>query len=87
MMPSKKISFGVESGSPRVLELNKKGITIDHVRNAVKWSKESGLKNVETNFMIGSHPDETREDLKMTEKLIRELNPDIIHWGRYPRAK
>ena len=39
----------------------------------VRWANEIGIKNIEGNFIVGSHPDETLEDLKLTEKLIREL--------------
>jgi len=74
----KKISFGVESGSPKIQKLNKKGITNDHVINAVNWARAAGLKCVETNFIIGSHPDETREDLMMSQALIKKINPDIL---------
>lgn len=73
----KKISFGVESGSPRILKLIKKNIKIEQVKDAVRWAKEAGLGIVETTFIIGSHPDETYEDVKMTQKLIRDLSPDI----------
>ena len=72
----KKISFGVESGSPRIQKLNKKGITNQQVKNAVRWSKSAGLQCVETNFIIGSHPDETYDDLLLTKKLIKEIKPD-----------
>ena len=74
----KKISFGVESGSPRIQKLNKKSISTEHALNAVRWSKDAKLEYVETNFIIGSHPDETLEDLIMTQKLIKQLNPDIL---------
>lgn len=73
-----KVSFGVESGSPKILKLIKKGITIKQVKDAFKWARGAGIKYVEGTFMIGSHPDETREDLKMTMSLIKEINPDII---------
>lgn len=73
-----KIQFGVESGSERVLKLVKKGITPDQVRNAVKMARESGIPLIECAFIIGIHPSETWKDIKMTEKLIWELNPDFI---------
>jgi len=68
-----KVAFGIETGSERVIALNEKKIDLDRVRAAVRWANEAGIKNVEGNFIIGSHPDETLEDLEMTQKLIREL--------------
>lgn len=73
-----KISFGIESGSPRILELIKKNITIAQIRDAFRWSKDVGLKIREGTFIIGSHPSETKEEIEMTIDLIEELDPDFI---------
>lgn len=72
------LAFGVESGSQRVLNLIKKGIDLRQVRDAFKWAREAGIPSIEADFIIGSHPDETEEDLNLTKKLIRELRPDIL---------
>ena len=74
----KKISFGIESGSPKVLKLIKKGITIEQIKRAFYIVKKAKIPIVEASFMIGSHPDETMEDIKMTKKLIFDLRPDIL---------
>jgi len=66
-----RISFGIESGSPRILKIVKKNITIEQVLNAVRWSSEVGMAVV-TNFMVNL-PEETIEDLKMTINLMKEL--------------
>jgi len=68
-----KVAFGIESGSPKVIALNKKKIDLDRVVQAVEWASESGIKHIEGNFIIGSHPDEDWEDIKLTAKLIRKL--------------
>jgi len=67
-----RISYGVESGSPRILEIIKKNITIDQVKNAVQWSSEVGMV-VLTNFMVNL-PDETLDDLKQTIGLMKWIN-------------
>lgn len=67
-----RISYGVESGSPRILEIIKKNITIDQVKNAVQWSSEVGMI-VLTNFMVNL-PDETLDDLKQTIGLMKWIN-------------
>jgi anaerobic magnesium-protoporphyrin IX monomethyl ester cyclase len=66
-----RISFGVESGSPRILKIIKKNITIEQVMNAVRWSSEVGMAVV-TNFMVNL-PDETPEDLQQTINVMKEL--------------
>ncbi len=73
-----KISFGVESGSQRMLDLMKKGITVEQVRQAFSWAREAGLKYGEGTFMIGAHPDETMEDVRMTAGLMKEISPDFL---------
>ena len=74
----KKISFGVESGSPRILKLIKKGITIEQIERAFLISKKARLPIVEGTFLVGCHPDETMHDIEMTQKLIHKLKPDIM---------
>ena len=74
----KGISFGVESGSPRILKLIKKNVTIEQIREAFAWSKEAGIKLVEANIIIGSHPSETKEDISMTQALLSSISPDIV---------
>jgi anaerobic magnesium-protoporphyrin IX monomethyl ester cyclase len=74
----KKISFGIESGSPKVLKLLKKGITLPQIKEAFRLCRKSGLSKLEGTFMVGSHPDETLEDIEMTKKLIFQLQPDIM---------
>ncbi len=71
-----KLNFGVESGSPRILKLVQKGITIDQVISAFDMAREVGIKRQAT-FMVG-HPTETAEDIKMTWKLIKRLEPDYL---------
>ena len=65
------ISFGVESGSPRILKRIRKKITLDHARSAVRMSLDAGM-HVRCNF-IASHPDETEDDLLQTLRFMTEL--------------
>ncbi|MBU1566443.1 MAG: B12-binding domain-containing radical SAM protein [Proteobacteria bacterium] len=69
----KKVSFGVESGSQRILDLIKKNIQVEQVTQAARWAKEVGFKHIEGNFIIGADPTETLEDLALTRKLILSL--------------
>lgn len=74
----KKISFGVESGSPKILKLLKKGITVEQAARAFCIARKAGLHTIEATFMIGCHPDETLQDIEMTKNLIHKLRPDIM---------
>jgi radical SAM superfamily enzyme YgiQ (UPF0313 family) len=68
-----KIAFGVESGSQRILDLNGKGLTTEQVASAVHWAREAGIRYIEGNFIIGSHPAETMDDIQQTRRLLRSL--------------
>lgn len=81
------IAFGVESGSPRILKAINKRTDIQQVKNAFKWAHQSGIKYVEADFIVGADPDETWEELALSQKLIREIRPDILsvsHIVPYP---
>lgn len=73
-----KISFGMESGSERILKLIGKGVTIQEVEDAFGFCRKAGLRYVEATFMIGNHPSETMEDVQKTLKLIKKLSPDLL---------
>jgi len=66
-----RISYGVESGSPKILQIIKKGITAEQALRAIKLTSDLGI-GVSVNFMV-SLPYEQWEDLKMTADLIKEL--------------
>jgi len=68
-----RIQFGVETSTPEILKLLKKGITIDQVRNAFKMANKVGLTTF-ADFMIGL-PTETREQILRTIEFSKELKP------------
>jgi len=72
------ILFGAESGVQKNLNTIRKGITLEQIRNAVKWAKEAGLR-VSAPFMFGI-PGETFEEGLQTIKFAIELNPDIANF-------
>jgi radical SAM superfamily enzyme YgiQ (UPF0313 family) len=66
-----ELSYGVESGSQRILdEVIGKRTKIEQIRNVRAWCKDLGIHPLES-FII-SHPTETKEDLDKTWKLILE---------------
>ncbi len=73
------LKCGVESGSPRILEFIKKGITVEEVLEANRRLSGSGIKIIYA-FMCG-FPTETVEDLRMTLELafrLKKENPDAM---------
>ena len=58
------IGFGVESGSPRILKLMHKDITLERVTEAIVNAKKAGLL-VSAGFIIG-YPGETKDDIMKT---------------------
>lgn len=71
--------YGVESGSQRVLDLMKKGITLKQAENAVKTAKDAGL-GVLTSFILG-FPGETREEINKTIDFSIKLNADYSQFS------
>jgi anaerobic magnesium-protoporphyrin IX monomethyl ester cyclase len=68
------IWFGVESGSPRILEKINKGITLEQTVHAFKLCREVGLQ-IACSFILGI-PGETANDMEATFKFAKKLDPD-----------
>jgi anaerobic magnesium-protoporphyrin IX monomethyl ester cyclase len=73
----KKVAFGIESGSERIRTLIKKRTTQEQIVAAFDAAKRVGLVT-QAFFIIGSHPSETLDEVKMTLKLARRAAPDFI---------
>jgi radical SAM superfamily enzyme YgiQ (UPF0313 family) len=71
-----RVTLGVESGSPRILKMIRKGESNEHVKRAVTLLRSVGIKS-HAFFMIGL-PDETPEDIELSKKLILEAQPDHV---------
>lgn len=70
------LTFGVESGSQKILDLLGKGITVDQIEKAFRWVKEAGIKA--GMFLIIGVPGETQEDIETTKRMITKLEPSYI---------
>ncbi|MFH1323991.1 MAG: radical SAM protein [Nanoarchaeota archaeon] len=68
------ISFGVESGSQKILNYYRKGTTPEQAVKAFNLCKDLKIKTF-AYFMIGA-PIETKEDLEDTYQLIKKIKPD-----------
>jgi radical SAM superfamily enzyme YgiQ (UPF0313 family) len=71
--------YGVESGSQRVLDMMRKGITIEQAENAVKSAKEVGI-NVITSFILG-FPGETSKEIDKTIDFSIKLDADYSQYS------
>ena len=59
-----QIGYGIESGSQRILDLVGKGLKLEAVRRAVRWTKEAGI--LSKGFFITGHQTENEESLRET---------------------
>ncbi len=67
--------FGVESGSQRMLDFMKKGITVEQTENAFRWCHELGVKPA-ASVVVGV-PTETEADVAATRQLLQRVSPKI----------
>jgi radical SAM superfamily enzyme YgiQ (UPF0313 family) len=67
--------LGIESGSPRILELMDKRITPEQIRSVLANLALAGIKT-STYWVIG-YPGESEEDFQHTLDLIEEMKDDI----------
>ena len=73
-----RIGYGIESSNQELLDTIKKGITLDQIRNAVRWTKEAGIE-LGLSFMLAL-PGETPEKAHDTIKFAKELDPDYAQF-------
>jgi len=71
-----RIHYGVEAGTQKILNVLRKGITLEMAEKAFKWTKKAGIQTL-AYFMIGS-PQETRRDILQTINFAKKIKPDFI---------
>ena len=74
----KRVGFGVESGNQRILDIIKKGQTIEDVRQAFRNARKAGLETI--GFFIFGLPGENEATMDDTIKLALELDPDLANF-------
>lgn len=74
----REVWIGVESGSPRILEKMKKGVSVEKIKWAFKRTAELGF--FRRAYMMLGMPDESREDIRISEELVDEIRPDSVGW-------
>jgi radical SAM superfamily enzyme YgiQ (UPF0313 family) len=82
------IYVGVESGSPKILKLMNKQLSIETIRKGIELIKQHGI-SVTGSFILGV-PTETKEDLEKTINLALSLPLDgasFFIFTPYPNTK
>ncbi|MDE7351428.1 MAG: B12-binding domain-containing radical SAM protein [Acetatifactor sp.] len=70
-----EIKYGIESGSPRILKLMNKQITIDQIKHAISITHNVGIR-VKA-FILHGFPGENIESTQETIQLLEELKEKI----------
>ena len=73
------IFYGIEAGDQELLDNMKKMMTLDQMRQGVRWTKEAGIE-IRGSFMIGL-PGETPEKARKTIAFAIELDPDYAQFS------
>ena len=72
----RRIHYGVEGGTQKILNVLRKGITLEQVEKTFKLTKKLGIKTLGY-FMIGS-PTETKEDIMKTISFAKKIKADFV---------
>ena len=72
----RRIYYGWESGSQRMLDVLKKDLTPEAIISAARMTRRAGIW-AKVYIIVGS-PGETHSDVEETEKVLRLAGPDLI---------
>jgi radical SAM superfamily enzyme YgiQ (UPF0313 family) len=72
----RRIYYGWESGSQRMLDVLKKDLTPEEIIEAAKMTRRAGIW-AKVYLIVGS-PGETAEDIEESEKVLRLAGPDLV---------
>ncbi len=79
------IGYGIESGSQKMLDVMKKGVTVEQAKEAIKLTKKY-LGWADCSFIVGT-PGETKETIQETIDFCKEVDlaPEVIFFATpYP---
>jgi anaerobic magnesium-protoporphyrin IX monomethyl ester cyclase len=68
--------MGAESGSQKILDAMEKGTTVEQIYRARRLLSEAGIRVAF--FLQFGYPGETRADIELTLRMVRDLMPDDI---------
>ncbi|MDD5163424.1 MAG: radical SAM protein [Candidatus ainarchaeum sp.] len=73
-----QLSFGIESGNQEVLDKIGKKITLEQVRKAAKWAKETGIETI--GFFMIALPFDTEQTMLETINFAKTLDLDLAQF-------
>ena len=73
---AKTVWIGAESGSQKILDAMEKGTKVEQIYEASRRLHAAGIEVCF--FLQFGYPGETREDIELTLKMVRECKPDDI---------
>ena len=82
------LCLGIESGSQRVLDTLRKGISVEQTRSAAAAIRRAGIWLVA--YVILGSPGETEAERRATWQLLDEIRPELVQCHRfawYPMAR
>ena len=80
-MRTRRIKFGAESGSDRMLKIYNKQATVEHNQKAIDLAHKFKIP-ISASFMHG-HPLETEADIKATKDFIKKNKGKLYLGGWY----
>jgi len=72
-----RLSFGIETGNPKILKAIKKGVELEDLKTAYKLCKKVGIE-ARGSLMIG-HPFETKETVQQSLDFVKTLDCDQMY--------
>ncbi|MBL7132041.1 MAG: cobalamin-dependent protein [Candidatus Omnitrophica bacterium] len=75
-----RIYYGLESGSQEILDGIKKGITLEQIRETIRFTKELDMKALGF-FLIGA-PGETKKTVRKTVRFAKSLHLEYVQFSK-----
>ena len=76
-----QISYGIESGSQRILDLLKKNVTLEQIENTVVNTKKAGMRT--RGFFIIGHFTENKDSILQTINFMKKMPLDDFHFTTF----
>jgi len=71
-----RVWIGSESGSQKILDAMKRGVTVKQVQDAVRLCRAQGIQT--GMFLMWGYEGETLEDIEETVRHVKECRPDVF---------
>ncbi len=76
-----QISYGIESGSQKILNLIRKNVTLERIESTIRATKKAGLRT--RGFFIIGHFDETEGTIQETISFMKKIPLDDFHFTTF----